>query len=184
MKKSLLLLCLLFAAFQFKANAQAALGQGGLRLNVDLPTQTVTINDVAFTASSTLGEYEKHLGRADRIEQKRGVDQYFAYDALGISLSIDDETEVVNEIYITYSNDGDIKLAKQAYSGVLTVNNQKVGAQIVPKEMSKLVKLEFVELMNGYFASPMKELSLLLYYPEGAPYKTLKQFGVRFSSAQ
>lgn len=178
MKKHLMLLWLFLLVFSFTAGAQTP-----PRVNIDLAKKTISINDILFTRNSTIDEYEKHLGKPDRIEQKRGVDQYFAYDKLGISLSIDDETELVNEIYINYSHDGNRKIAKEAYKGVLTVNNQAVGAQITHKEMSKLVKLDFVELMNGYFVSPMNELSLLLYYPEGAPYKTLKQFGVRFASS-
>ena len=177
MKKLLLLSSLFLIVVQFTAKAQITPS-----VHIDLFANTITINGIQFTRNSTIDDYEKHLGKPDRIEQKRGVDQYFAYDKLGISLSLAKDSEVVNEIFFTYLNDGDRKVASEAYKGVLKVNDKVVQPQTSQKEMSKLMKAEFVEVMNGYFISPTKPLSILLYYPEGTPYTSMKQFGIRFSA--
>lgn len=178
MKNTFLLCCLLLLIFQLNAFAQTS-----LRLNVDLVKNTITINDSLFTNNSTIDDYERVLGKADRIEQKKGVDQYFAYDKLGISLSLQKDSDVVNEIFITYLYDGDRKIAKEVYKGVLIVNQKVVNAQITSIEMSKLVSINLEEVMNGYFITPKRALNLLLHYPQDIlPYTTLKQFALNFSA--
>ncbi|WP_224999456.1 hypothetical protein [Cesiribacter sp. SM1] len=179
MKRYFLLLCLAIMLGQFSARAQAP-----LKVNVDLVKSTITIGNVLFTASSTIEDYEKLLGKADRIEQKRGIDQYFVYDKLGISLSLlDDDSGIVSEIFFTYLYDGDIKIAKEVYKGTLAVNNQVVSGRTTHQEMAKLAKIELVEVMNGYFITPKRSLNILMYYPEGS-YKELKQYAFSFASAK
>ncbi|AHM61974.1 hypothetical protein D770_18615 [Flammeovirgaceae bacterium 311] len=177
MKKKLLLLCLALLFVPYISNAQSP-----LRVSVDLVKNTITIGETVFTGSSTIEDYEELLGKAERIELKKGVDQYFVYDKLGISLSLlDDDSGIVNELFFTYQYDGDIKIAREAYKGTLAVNNQVVSALTTHKEMGKLAKIELVEVMNGYFITPKRMLNILMYYPEGS-YKELKQYAFSFAS--
>jgi hypothetical protein len=179
MKRYLLLSCLAFLLVQFTLHAQSP-----LKVNVDLVKNAITIGNVLFTEGSTIEDYEKLLGKADRIEQKKGMDQYFVYDKLGISLSLlDDDSGIVSEIFFTYLYDGDIKIAKEAYKGTLSVNSQVVSGRTTHKEMAKLTKVELVEVMNGYFITPKRTLNILMYYPEGS-YKELKQYAFSFASAK
>ncbi|WP_040396977.1 DUF7738 domain-containing protein [Cesiribacter andamanensis] len=144
---------------------------------------TISINESTFTQYSTIEDYERLLGKADRILQKRGLDHYFAYDQLGIALVLKKDSDVVGEVLITYLNDGDGKIAKEAYRGMLLVNNQPVEPGLSPKEIGMRYKLELVEVMNGFFLTPMQQLNLLFYYPQDVPHTRIKQFGVRFSGA-
>ena len=179
MKNNFLLCCLLLLICQVKVFAQTS-----IRVNVDLVKNTITINDSLFTNNSTIDDYERILGKADRIEQKKGVDQYFAYDKLGISLSLHKDSDVVNEIFITYLYDGDRKIAREVYKGVLIVNQKVVNAQITNIEMSKLANIDLEEVMNGYFITPKRALNLLLYYPQDIkPYTSLKQLALNFAVA-
>lgn len=178
MNKFLLLLCLFVFVFQLKAKAQAP-----VHISIDMAEKTLTINGTAFHAGSTIEEYEKHLGKPNRIELKKGVDQYFIYDDLGLAFSLENEedSDVVSEVFITYQHDGDRRVAEKPYRGTIRINKKELKPAVSPKEMEKLVKLDFVEVMNGYFITPQNTISLLLYYPEKAPYTKLKQFGIRFS---
>lgn len=178
MKRLLLITGLLLAVLHLRATEPAP-----PRIKVDLATSTISINDIVFTPLSTIEEYERHLGKADRILQKRGVDHYFAYDQLGIALSLKKDSDVVGELVITYLNDGDGKVARQVFGGLLQVNNHLLQPQTSPAEASTLFKVELVEVMNGYFLTPMQPLSLLFYYPQDVPHTRLKQIGIRFSAA-
>lgn len=180
MKSPYLLACLFLLIFQGTATAQKQ-----HRIQVDMVKNIITINSVQFTDSSTIMEYERLLGRAERIIQKRGADQFYAYDKLGIALSLREDTEIVNEIYITYSaNDGDGRAAKEVFRGELAVNNQPVDGMVARDKLSKHAKVDLVEVMNGYFITPKRALNLLLYYPQDVPYTTMKHFGLIFSSAK
>jgi hypothetical protein len=177
--KSILLMAVAF----FIAYPLLASDPNPPRIKVDLATNSVSINDIIFTPFSTIEEYERHLGKADRILQKRGVDHYFAYDQLGIALSLRKDSDIVSELVITYLNDGDGKIAKQVFGGLLQVNNHLLQPQTSPGEASHLFNVELVEVMNGYFLTPMQPLSLLFYYPQDVPHTRLKQIGIRFSAA-
>lgn len=177
MKKLFVLVCLCVLIFQADSFAQKQ-----HRINIDMVKNIISINGVLFTDSSTIEDYERLLGRAERIVQKRGADQFYAYDKLGISLSLQEETLIVNEIFITYLQDGDEKAAKEVYQGVLMVNEQPVNGQTAYDKVSKLARVELVEVMNGYFITPKRPLNLLLHYPQDMPYTNLKKLGLNFSA--
>lgn len=178
MKKSVVLLCLFMLFFQFNIQAQSP-----LNVKIDLVKNTITIDDVTFTNTSTIEDYEELLGSATRIVSKRGMDQYFAYDKLGIMLSLQKDSDVVGEIFFTYLNDGDGKVAKETYQGTVSVNNQVVHSKTTLKEMSKLTKANLVEVMNGYYITPKRPLNVLMFFPEGGGNKELKQLAFSFASA-
>lgn len=146
-----------------------------------MQANTIAINETVFAEGSTLEDYEKVLGRPARIMQKRGADQYFAYDELGIALSVKEETYVVNQLYLTYLYDGDAKVAREVFKGSLTVNEVPVDASISAQAMSKLAGVALVEVMNGYFLTPKRPLNLMLYYPQEGSFTSLKQLGLTFS---
>lgn len=177
MKYLPLLSCLFLLAFPLYAAAQQP-----VHIRVDLKANTIAINGAVFTEGSSLDDYEKVLGQPARIMQKRGADQYFAYDQLGIALSVKEETYVVNQLYLTYLYDGDAKVAREVFKGSLTVNDVPVDANISTQAMSKLAGVELVEVMNGYFLTPKRPLNLMLYYPEESAYTSLKQLGLTFSA--
>lgn len=177
MKRLPILSCLFLLVFYLSAAAQKP-----VHIRVDMQANTIAINETVFTGNSTIDDYERVLGQAGRIVQKRGADQYFAYDQLGIALSVQEETYVVNQIYLTYLYDGDIKVAREVFKGSLTVNEVLVDEGISSQAMSKLAGVELVEVMNGYFLTPKRPLNLLLYYPQDRPYTSLKQLGLTFSA--
>ena len=114
MKKSVLLSVALFLLLQINTAAQTAVSVNG-----DFKNGAVVINGVSFTKKSTLEEYEKVLGKAERIERIGNKDKIFAYDKLGIALSLENNSTRVEEIYITYIFDGDKKVAKEAFTGII-----------------------------------------------------------------
>lgn len=173
--------------FQLKAAAQQP-----VQIRVDLQANTIAINGAVFTEGSTLDDYERVLGQPARIMQKRGADQYFAFDQLGIALSVKEETYVVNQLYLTYLYDGDAKVAREVFKGSLTVNDAPVDAAISAQAMSKLAGVALVEVMNGYFQTPKRPLNLMLYYrqkdlqdnSQESHYTLLKQLGLTFSATK
>ena len=172
MLKSILFAVALFLFLQPSVNAQTS-----LNVNSDFTKNAVIINGVTFTKKSTLEEYEKVLGKAERIEKYAGKDKFFAYDKLGIAFSLEINTTTVQEIYITYISDDDKKFAKGAFTGTLAINGQTITTQTTHEEIGKLSGAELVTVMKGFYIGKGKGLNLVAYYPES----TLGQFALSFA---
>ncbi|MBL0745013.1 DUF7738 domain-containing protein [Chryseolinea lacunae] len=147
-----------------------------INLNADFTKQEIVINGVAFTKASTLEDYEKVLGKAERIEKIGGKDKIFAYDKSGISLSLKTNTNVVQEVYITYIYDNDKKVAKERFAGSLSLNGKTITDKTVKDDVAKLSGLDLKAAMTGLYLGRGKELSLTVYYPEA----TIGQIAVSF----
>ncbi|MCZ8214920.1 MAG: hypothetical protein O9262_01710 [Cyclobacteriaceae bacterium] len=172
MTKSILISVVLFFFSQINTNAQTS-----LNINSDFKKGVVIINDVAFTKKSSIEDYEKVLGKAERIEKVGGKEKIFAYDKLGISLSLEANTTTVQEIYITYIFDGDKKVAKEAFTGNLAINSEPLTTQTTSEQIGKLAGISLLPVMKGLYMSKGGTINLIVYYPES----TLGQFGFSFS---
>src|SRR6188768_3128961 len=167
MNKSVLFSVVLLLLLQPHAKAQTPPSVNG-----DFSKGTVVINGVPFTKKSTIEEYEKVLGKAERIEKYAGKDKFFAYDKLGLSLSLEINTTTVQEIYITYIFDGDKKVAKETFTGVLAVNGESITTGTTHEQIGKLAGVDLVTVMKGFYMGKGQVLNLVVYYPES----TLGQF--------
>ncbi len=172
MIKSILFSVVMFFFIQINVNAQTS-----LNVNGDFKKEVVVINNVPFTKKSTIDEYEKVLGKAERVEKIGGKDKIFAYDKLGISLSLETNTTTVQEIYITYIFDGDKKVAKETFSGTLAINGEPVSSQVTSEQIGKLAGINLVSIMKGLYMSKGGTINLIVYYPESR----LGQFGFSFA---
>lgn len=171
MTKSILFSVVLFLFLQPHVNAQTS-----PQVNGDFSKGIVLINGTSFTKKSTLEDYEKVLGKAERIEKIGGKDKIFAYDKLGIALSLETNTTTVQEIYITYIFDGDKKVAKETFAGSLAINGETITNQTTHEQIGKLASVELVTVMKGFYIGKGKDLNLIVYYPEA----TIGQFGFSF----
>lgn len=143
-----------------------AVASAQINVNADFTKQEIVINGVAFTKSATLEDYEKVLGKAERIEKIGGKDKIFAYDKSGISLSLKANTNIVQEVYITYIYDNDKKVAKERFAGSLSLNGKAITDKTAKDEVAKLSGLDLKAAMTGLYMGRGKELSLTVYYPE------------------
>lgn len=157
---------------QINVNAQTS-----LIVNGDFKKEVVVINNVPFSKKSTIDEYEKVLGKAERVEKIGGKDKIFAYDKLGISLSLLTNTTIVQEIYITYIFDGDKKVAKETFSGTLAINGEPVSSETTSEQVGKLAGINLKPIMKGLYMSKEGTINLIVYYPESK----LGQFGFSFA---
>lgn len=173
MTKSILLSFLILLLFHVHVNAQTSPS-----VNVDVVKNVIIINNVTFTKTSSIADYEKVLGKAERIEKIAGKDKIFAYDKLGISFSLKTNTDIVQEVYITYVYDGDKKVAKEEFKGQLSINGKEINNKTTADEISKESKIDLVMSMKGLYMGKGKALLLIAYYPE----TTLGQFGVSFQN--
>lgn len=175
----LLLISLLFlVVFQTTLKAQTAPD-----VSIDFAAGTVVIGNVAFNQTSTLEAYQKVLGKPDRVEKVGGVEKIYAYDQLGIALSLKKNAQTVEEIYITYLYDGDKKVAKQAYSGKLIMNGKEISIQLSPSELGKMTGISFTEAMTGLYMTRNQGLNVVVYYPENGK-KALGQVAISFASVK
>lgn len=172
MTKSILFSIIMLFFLRINVNAQTS-----PNVNGDLKKGVVVINNVPFTKKSTIEEYEKVLGKAERVEKIGGKDKIFAYDKLGISLSLETNTTTVQEIYITYIFDGDKKVAKETFSGTLAINGEPINAQTTSEQIGKLAGINLVSIMKGLYMGKGGTINLIVYYPES----TLGQFGFSFA---
>ena len=138
------------------------------------------INNVSFAKKSTIEEYEKVLGKAERVEKIGGKDKIFAYDKLGIALSLETNTTTVQEIYITYIFHGDKKVAKETFNGTLAINGETLTTQTTSEQIAKLAGTSLVPVMKGFYMSKGGALNLIVYYPES----TIGQFGFSFAQTK
>lgn len=171
MTRSILFSVTMFFLLQLNANAQTSPGVNG-----DFKKGVVIINEVPFTKRSSIEEYEKVLGKAERIEKVGGKDKIFAYDKLGIALSLEANTTTVQEIYITYIFDGDKKVAKETFTGTLAINGEPLDIQTTKEQIEKVAGVELVSIMKGFYMSKGGALNLIVYYPQS----TIGQFGFSF----
>lgn len=137
-----------------------------INVNADFIKQEIVINNVTLTKNSTLADYEKILGKAERVEKIGGKDKIFAYDKSGISLSLKVNTNIVQEIYITYIYDNDKKVAKERFTGSLSFNGTTITDKTGKDEVAKNSGLDLKAAMTGLYLGRGKELSLTVYYPE------------------
>lgn len=172
MTKSILFSFVTFLFLQVSVNAQTSIS-----INGDFKKDAVVINNVPFTKKSTIEDYEKVLGKAERVEKIGGKDKIFAYDKLGISLSLEANTTTVQEIYITYIFDGDKKVAKETFTGTLAINGEPLTTQTTSEQIGKLAGINLVSVMKGLYMSKGNAINLIVYYPES----TLGQFGFGFT---
>jgi hypothetical protein len=163
----------IFLSFQINVSAQIS-----PTVNVDVVKNVIIINNITFTKNSSIADYEKVLGKAERIEKVAGKDKIFAYDKLGISFSLKMNTDIVQDVYITYLYDGDKKVAKEEYKGKLSINDKEISNKTTADEISKLSKIDLVMSMKGLYIGKGKSLLLMVYYPE----TTIGQFGVSFQN--
>jgi hypothetical protein len=170
--KPILFSAVMFFFFQINVNAQTS-----LNVNGDFKKEVVVINTVPFTKKSTIEDYEKVLGKAERVEKIGGKDKIFAYDKLGISLLLETNKTTVQEIYITYIFDGDKKVAKGTFSGTLAINGEPVSTQTTSEQIGKLAGINLVSIMKGLYMGKGGTINLIVYYPES----TLGQFGFNFA---
>ena len=152
--------------------------QGTITINIDVANGTLVINSTSFGLNSTREEYEKVLGKPERIEKVIDKDKILAYDKAGISLALQTGTNKVQEVYITYIADDDKKAATGTFKGNLEMNGKPVTTQTTAKEIEKLVAQKMETSMPSLFTCKNKGMILLLYYPE----KTMGQLGVSFTS--
>lgn len=172
MTRSILFSFAIFFFLQLTVNAQTSPSVNG-----DFKKGVVVINNVMFTQKSTIEEYEKVLGKAERVEKIGGKDKIFAYDKAGISLSLAANTTTVQEIYITYVFDGDKKVAKETFTGTLSINGEPINTQSTSEQIGKLSGVDLISVMKGFYMSKGGALNLIVYYPE----TTLGQFGFSFA---
>lgn len=172
MTKSILFSVALFIFTQPYLKAQTSPSVNG-----DFSKGIVVINGTSFTKKSPLEEYEKVLGKAERIEKVGGKDKIFAYDKLGISLSLETNTTTVQEIFITYIFDGDKKVAKETFTGALAINGESITTQTTHEQLAKLAGVDLITVMKGFYMGKGKTLNLAVYYPEA----TMGQFGFSFA---
>jgi hypothetical protein len=172
MAKTILLSVVMFFFLQINVN-----GQTSPNVNGDFKKNVVIINNVPFTKKSTVEDYEKVLGKAERVEKIGGKDKIFAYDKLGIALSLEPNTTTVQEIYITYIFDGDKKVAKETFTGTLAINGEPINTQSTSEQIGKLAGISLVSVMKGLYMSKGETINLIVYYPES----TLGQFGFSFA---
>lgn len=151
--------------------------QASLSVNGDFDNEAVVINNTAFTKKSTIEDYEKILGKAERIEKIAGKDKIFAYDKWGISLSLETNTNLIQEIYITYVYDGDKKVAKEKFTGTLALNGETITQETTSEQIGKMSGLTLVSVMKGLYMGKGKAISLIVYYPDTA----MGQFGFSFT---
>lgn len=168
MKRSLFIACVAFS-ISFSSIAQLA-------VTADYSKQILTINGTPFTNQSTLADYEKVLGKAERVEKIGGKDKIFAYDASGISLSLKAGTNVVQEIFITYVSDGDRKVARGKFAGTIKVNGGVVEETTKSDDVAKTTGLDMKTIMPGYFIAQSQSMFFMIYYKDGK----LSQLGFSF----
>jgi hypothetical protein len=149
-----------------------------LRIDSNVDKGSITINTTTFHAKSTLEAYEKVLGKATRIEKVAGKDKIFAYDALGIALSLKANTNLVQEVYLTYFDDGDKRTARSTYSGTLQINGKVINTTDDHEKIMHLAGIQQVMDMDNLYMGKNNTQSfiLMLYYPE----TTLGQVGFSF----
>ena len=175
MTKSILFSLLIFLLLQVSLKAQTLPSVNG-----DFDKNVLVINNVTFDKNSTIEDYEKVLGKAERIEKIAGKDKIFAYDKLGIALNLKANTNIVQEIYITYIFDGDKKVAKETFQGTLSINGKAINTQTTSEQLGKQANTELITAMKGLYMSKGKTLNLVVYYPES----TIGQFGFSFSEVK
>jgi hypothetical protein len=156
------------------------IAQANFEVQVNPAQKTVVINGSEFSENSKMADYEKVLGPVERIEKIAGVEYIYAYDQKGISLMINPNSKNVQLISITYIYDGDKKVAKEPFKGTLIVNGETISQQSTIESIKKTSKLEFKEVMKGFFLSERQDFNLLIFYPQNGG--VLGQFGVQFGT--
>jgi hypothetical protein len=164
---------LLIALVLFCAHAQTA-----PVVNADFTKGVLIINNTTFTGNSTVEDYQKVLGKGDRLEKKAGADKVFAYDSMGIALSLKTNTNIVQEVHITYIFDGDKNVAKGAFKGSLSINGTPVTNATTTEQIATQSGLELRTAMKGLYLAKGKLMNLVVYYSES----TIAQIGFGFNN--
>jgi len=149
---------LLFIAFQINVMAQTP-----LIINGDFTKNTLVINNVSFTKTSTIEDYENVLGKADIIDKVAGRDKVFGYNKLGIMLILRYNANTVQEIYINYTYEEDKKEVKD-FKGKLSLNGIEVTDKSTLEEIAKNTGLKLEMPEKEFYIAKGKSLSLSFDY--------------------
>ncbi len=114
-------------------------------ITVNTTTKKITVGKHIILSSTTIDRIKKMFGEPDRVEKLAGRERVYAYDRFGFSIEIGRDTAVktIVSFSITYNFDGDKKVSKNKYSGVLILDNYHItnkttGADIIAKTTIKL----------------------------------------------
>lgn len=157
---------ILLIAFSFITMSLSVFAQDTLKINSDFTSESLTINNTTFTKKSTLADYEKVLGKADRIEKVAGKDKFFVYDKLGISIILNTNTNIIDNVIIAYIFDDDRKVAKESFKGTLAINGTTITNQTMYEEIEKLSTIKLLKIMTGFYIGKGKIMHLMVYYIE------------------
>jgi hypothetical protein len=161
MTKSILLSFILFL-FQLQASAQTVSS-----VQADFNSGVLLINGTTFANTSTLQEWEEVLGKAERTIKVAGVDRVFIYDSQGISFTLAEGTDTVQDIALMYIPGTSRKEAKETYKGKVFINGTEVNAGSSPDEISTLAGIELVSHMPDIYMGEGEALKLAVLYHEG-----------------
>ncbi len=97
-------------------------------IKVNTATKKITIGKRVINGTTTIEQIKKMFGNPDRVEKLAGKVRVFAYDRLGFSVELGRDTTVrtITSFAITYNFDGDKKVSKNRYNGVLLLDKYPI----------------------------------------------------------
>ena len=139
-----------------------------ITISLDYPTESVTLNELELTATSSLEAVIEQLGNYDRVKVEEGFSNYF-FDEYGLMLIINKKSETLHGLMIQLSNQYNEFSTTADFSGKLYVNTKKVNQFKGMSFMERLIKDITPRETNGYklTGSPVKLKVDCLYKPGG-----------------
>ncbi len=97
-------------------------------ITVNTATKKITVGKHIILPTTTIEKVKKMFGAPDRIEKLAGRERVFAYDRYGFSVEIGRDTAVrtLSSFAVTYNFDGDKKVSKNVYTGVLLLDHYHI----------------------------------------------------------
>ena len=151
-----------------------------LSIRMDLKEGILVINHVRLNIKSTRNDYYKALGPPERIEQTLGKDKFLIYDKLGISLALQNGTEVVQSFRITYQPGHDKNFATGKYPGGLAVNDTPVSDKTDYPAFEKIAGVPFASLGKGHYIAKTSSMYLAINYNQ----EILTDIGIQFNDGK
>lgn len=133
-------------------------------VKVNVLKEEVIIDKFVVSKTTSIDEVIKALGKPERIEQFAGKDRKFIYDSKGVSFSIvpNNPKNLIEALIITYTYDQDKDVAKEKFSGTLSIDGFTVTEKNTAEEISESTDLKKVECFGRTCMTDPKAKGIIL----------------------
>jgi len=178
MKQTKLYIILFYILFASNSYAQKV-----DTIKVNTSTKKITIGKHIILSTTTIEQIKKMFGAPDRVEKLVGRERVFAYDRLGFSVELARDTNIrtITSFALTYNFDGDKKVSKHIYGGVLLLDKYHITKATTGADINKntSIKLNCLGAIICVTDPNFKGLGVMITYDK--PTKEIAVIGFKLN---